>query len=121
MILSRKKIQRTVDQASDSYQQTADQKVSVSFLDVDNIIHKADKNTIIDLQHNLDKPPYPSQNVGNLRLQTYQVASDRSTSSYRRYRPSSRIEKLAKPLARLRKPSIRLNAAFQGNRTLPRF
>lgn len=121
MIPSRKKIQRMVDQTFDGHHRAAaGQKVRVSFPEVDDIIDKAKKNITVALQHDLPTPPSPSQNAGHLpRLQTYQVASDRSTGGYRSSRLPSRIDNLAKPLARLRKPSIRLNTVFRGNRTLP--
>ncbi|KAL4148424.1 hypothetical protein QTP88_002669 [Uroleucon formosanum] len=115
MIPSRKKIQHMVDQTFDGYHRAAaGQKVRVSFPEVDDIIDKAKKNIIVALPHDLPTPPSPSQNAGHLRLQTYQMASDRSTGGYRSYQLSSRIDNLAKPLARLRKPSIRLNTVFRG-------
>ncbi|CAI6368165.1 unnamed protein product [Macrosiphum euphorbiae] len=97
----------------DGYRRATGGKVRVSFPDVDDMNNKVNKNTIVALQHDLDKPPSPSQNAeDNQRLQTYQVAGP-STGSYRRYWPSSRIDDLAKPLARWRKPSIRPKAFFR--------
>lgn len=60
----------------------------------------------------LDKPPHTSQKAENLQLKTTQVALD----GPRRYRSSSRIDRLAKPLARLQKPLVRPSTtAIQGN------
>jgi len=98
----------------DGYRRATGGKVRVSFPNVDDMNNKVNKNTIVALQHDLDKPPSPSQNSeDNQRLQTYQVAGP-STGGYRRYRPSSRIDNLAKPLARWRKPSILPKAVFRG-------
>jgi len=119
MIPSIKKIQGMVDKTFDGYRRAAGEKVRVSFPDIDDIIDKVNKKTVFALQSDVEKPPpSPSRNPEELRLQTYQVAPGPGTGSNRRYRPSSRIDSLAKPLARLRKPSIRLNAVFRGNRTL---
>ncbi|XP_060879634.1 uncharacterized protein LOC132951729 isoform X2 [Metopolophium dirhodum] len=100
----------------DGYRRAAGGKSRVSFPDVDDMNNKVNTNTIDTLKHDLDKPPSPSQNAeDHQRLQTYQVAyAGPSTGGRRRYRPSSRIDSLAKPLARLRKPSIRLSAVFRG-------
>eukprot|EP00102_Acyrthosiphon_pisum_P019647 XP_016656857.1 PREDICTED: uncharacterized protein LOC107882677 [Acyrthosiphon pisum] len=89
-------------------------KVRVSFPDVDYMNNKGNKSSIVAIQRDLDKPSSPSVNAKDYqRLQIYQVAGP-STGGYRRYQSSSRIESLAKPLDRLRKPSIRLSAVFRG-------
>ncbi|CAI6368548.1 unnamed protein product [Macrosiphum euphorbiae] len=114
MILSIKNrmINKTFRQ--DGYRRATGGKVRVSFADIDDMNNKVNKNTIVALQHELDKPPSPSQNSeDNQRLQTYQVAGP-STGGYRRYRTSSRIDNLAKPLAGLQKPSVRPSAFLRG-------
>jgi len=106
----------------DDYRRAAGAKVRVSFPDVDDMNNKVNENTIVALEHDLDKPPSPSQNAeDHQRLQTYQEAlAGPSTGARRSYRPSSRIDSLAKPLARWRKPSVRLSAVFRGNWALYR-
>ncbi|XP_022161003.1 uncharacterized protein LOC111027087 [Myzus persicae] len=89
-----------------------DEKVRVSFPDADDIINKINKKTFATLP-DFDNLPSSIQNAESLQLQTAQVEPGPRTRGHRRYRPSSRIDSLAKPLARLRKPSIRLSAVFR--------
>jgi len=94
---------------------TVGEKVRVSFPDdADDIINKINKKTIV-AQTDLNKTPFLSRNVEKLQLHAAQMAvSGPRTGGYRQYRPSSRIDSLAKPLARWRKPSIRLNTVLRG-------
>ncbi|XP_003242536.1 uncharacterized protein LOC100573479 [Acyrthosiphon pisum] len=98
----------------DDNRRAAGGKVRVSSPDVDDMNKKVNKSTAVALQRDLDKPPSPSVNAKDYqRLQIYRVAGP-STGGSRRYQSSSRIESLAKPVARLRKPNIRLSTVFRG-------
>jgi len=113
----RKKFLHKIDKNFEGYRNAAvSEKVRVSFPDdADDKINKINKKSIV-AQTDLDKPPFLSPNVEDLQLQAAQAAASgpRTTGGYRHYRPSSRIDSLAKPLARWRKPLVRLSTVFRG-------
>lgn len=112
----RKKFLDRIDKNFEGYRNAAvGEKVRVSFPDdADDIINKINKKAIA-AQTDLDRPPFFSPNVEDLQLQAAQAAATGPrTGGYRHYRPSSRIDSLAKPLARWRKPLVRLSTVFRG-------
>jgi len=100
-----------VGKSFDNHRNTVGEKIRVSFIDA--------KDTIVS-PPGLDKPPSSVGRNSEEHLETTQVGSVPLTvAGYRHYRLSSRIEDLAKPLARrLRKPLNRPSAVLRGNRTL---
>jgi len=117
MVSLRNKFQQAVDKTLDGYQSTVAKKGRVSFSDADEIIDITDDKTIAKVP-DFYKIPSSSQNIMDLLLPTNQVASNApAAGGIRHYRLSSRIENLAKPLARWRKPLIRLTSVFRGKQT----
>ncbi|XP_015367292.1 PREDICTED: uncharacterized protein LOC107164110 [Diuraphis noxia] len=89
----------------DDHRKTVEEKVRVSFID--------DENPIAERPDLGELPSFLDQNSVD-HLKTTQVGlSLRTGIGYRRHRSSSRIERLAKPLARFAKPSNRLSAVFR--------
>lgn len=98
----RKRFLSTINEDFKGYHNAVGETVNVSF---------PDAGDMIVAQTDSDKPLHRSQNSEDLQLKITQGGP-------RRYRSSSRIDSLAKPLARLQKPLIRPKTAFRGNLTL---
>lgn len=108
-----KKFQHMIGSSfNDDHRKTVEQKACVSFIDAE--------NTIIE-RSSPDEPPSSLYQNSVDQLEPTRVGSSSRTGiGYRRYRPSSRIESLAKPLVRFGKPLNRLSTVFRGNKTLAR-
>lgn len=109
----RKKFQHMIGNSFDGdHRKTVEQKGRVSFIDAE--------NTIIERSSPDESPSSLYRNSVDQLEPTRMGSSSRTGIGYRRYRPSSRTESLAKPLVRFGKPLKRLSAVFRGNKTLAR-